>query len=252
MSKTAVQNFDRLSERQCVNLLRDLRQARYASQQDSENLISLCGFYEEFGIIIAAQKLSGLGSYFEYYKKLLKKHSPLYLEDLAKFRFFLNARNDLAHSGEFARSAVSKAVEFSITLEGIIMAKLSQVNHIMSGNVTFVEPFFTIAKIRKIMLLNSFSYLPYEKDGKYYLISDIDVAKFWNSIFDNEKEKSESLYVSHFEDLVKEKRFDIGGELQLIDGNSEISKALSKNDGRPMLVKSGSQIIGIVTAFDWL
>jgi predicted transcriptional regulator len=254
VSKLALARFEKLSEDQKFYFLKALRTARYSAQKDAEDFLNLCFVFEELGLRLAGVKRKGLGSYDDFYKEIFKFYSYSHISLMDKFYSVVRARNDAAHQGAFARAASIKAQLVSIELEAIIMSKARSVRQIMSEDVVWAEEFFTVAKVREIMLLNSFSYLPCHIGSRIYLISDAAVADVWNRDQTNEK-RNEKLYSATIKELFSLKEIGLESPVEIIHQDAEISRILEKLGSKPVLVsndKFNKNIVGIVTAFDYL
>lgn len=251
---------EEIEKKQKAYFLKLFRNARYKTQEDAEDFSCICFALEEFAVFAFRVKKSGLGKYKDDYRKFFKNNFFNGERLYALLCVVHKSRNDYAHQGVFARNSARKAQSLAIELESKLMKDLSRLEHIMSEDIAYANPELTVSKIREIMLLNSFSYLPLRyDDSTYYMISDIDIARLWNKRWDdnrseNEKIRNEKLYITHFREIFDE-HLPKGSKIKadILDGDIEIEEVADKLSHIPILVKGKSgAIVGIVTAFDWL
>ncbi len=91
------------------------------------------------------------------------------------------ARNDVMHTGAYARHATSAAIELCIHLEEALMAPQatsSKVSDYMVKSVVQVEYWHPVAHARQLMLTHSFSFLPVYINEQWKLLSELSIAKF--------------------------------------------------------------------------
>ncbi|MEF2277167.1 hypothetical protein V3W47_02575 [Deinococcus sp. YIM 134068] len=234
-----------LSDEQAVYFLRRLRAARYKTLEDAEDFKTICFCLEELGATLAKKRLKGLGSCETVLLSQVSARSQTDLNVL--FGLVIDARNDLAHRGVFARQTASRAVKLALMLEESLMPSNVQVSYLMSNDIVQILEFYTLEKIRELMLENSFSYLPYYKDGTYYLVSDAYVAKAWRNSSDGDK------YVHHAPPRLRLKDLKRAKELCVTD---DVYTASKKMNGSPAMVfdkeGEGRCLVGILTPFDLL
>jgi CBS-domain-containing membrane protein len=104
----------------------------------------------------------------------------------ALFVSLKDARNDAMHTGAYARHVAADAVNLCLVLEDALMvekqaadeARRLTVGDFMVSTPVVVQDWQTVEHARQLMLMNSFSYLPIWHDGKWWLISDMAVAKY--------------------------------------------------------------------------
>lgn len=127
------------------------------------------------------------------------------------------------------------------------MPKIITAAYMMSDNVVQALDFHSLSKIRELMLENSYSYLPYQKDGEYYLVSDAYVAELWNGAGKKIKYETPIKNVLKVERLIRPKQLDA----------SASDQDLYKNlDTTPVLIFEGEgsekRLVGILAPFDLL
>ena len=160
--------------------LHALSQARYEVLSDAENLLIICHVLEELGRRITGTKSEGLGQYVD---ALVSWVTPERRDRCARhLERVRQARNDAAHQGIYARNAALKAVLVCLDLEEVIRQAMAVVEDIMVGGVVVARPFMTLAKVREEMLVSSFSYLPLEWEGQWFLIADYELATLWHQL----------------------------------------------------------------------
>lgn len=239
--QAAVARFAAFSHAQKRYFLHLLREARYAAQDDAENFSDICFALEELGKQVLGEKKSGLGGYKEVLPLVVPPHQQQSFR--AALGRVITARNDKAHTGAYARNAADKAILVTTMLEDVLMGDMETVEDIMAHGVVWVEDFMPLAKVRELMLRHSFSYLPLKRGDDYVLLSDAEVARQWRKL-GPKSEKSNVKPLSEIEDLEVISTKPILGNTKLSD------HALPAH---PELVQDEcGNIVGIVTAFDWL
>lgn len=221
--------------------LNELRSARYAALEDAENFSDICSALEELGKHVLDEKKSGLGGY----RDALVHITPPSQQDRlgSALKRVIEARNDKAHTGSYARNAVEKAITVSAILEDILMQHMQTVEDIMVQGVLFAEKFMTLAKVRELMLAHSFSYLPIKMGDEYFLLSDAEVARQWRMAGQFSRERN-LIPLKDLEDL----RLI---PMETIKGSTKLSATNIPEHPRLVLDDQGN-IIGIVSPFDWL
>jgi len=169
----------------------ELRAARYAALADAEGFEAICFALEALGIRLLGEQ-GDLGKYEDrigFYARL----SPV-LSELAKtrpsgfkpfedlYQSVRTARNDAMHTGAYARHATEAAMELCIGLEEALMAGVKRtVGSVMVKSPITVEHWQPVAHARQLMLMHSFSYLPLRHEGKWWLLSELGLARFLNT-----------------------------------------------------------------------
>ncbi|WP_144011995.1 CBS domain-containing protein [Deinococcus sp. LM3] len=245
--KSLVAEAIALEEEEASYFLRVLRDARYAALADAENFRSVCFALEELGMRLRGENLRSLRKY----KTILQDIVPTKLKNEYSeiFDLVVSARNEAAHRGIFARNLASKSIRLSIIVEAGLQSMTTKVKHIMSQNVIFAEKFYSLAKVREIMLENSFSYVPISLEDKYYLIPDFLIAQLWHDKKSTDKLK----YNTKIDDILDKK--DLLKPIELLS-NAKKSAALNPLLQAPALVFNGTHaervVVGILSPFDLL
>jgi hypothetical protein len=154
----------------------ELRAAREACQRDAEAFDEVLFVVERLG-----SRLSGfigsLGQYEPCLKKLAER-SRLAADFSGVFKVVREARNDALHQGAVARHLAARAVELALILEDALATQLGTIEYLMVQQPVVVYHWQTIGAIRRIMLVNAFSYLPFNWDGKWFFLADHLIAAF--------------------------------------------------------------------------
>lgn len=185
-----------------------LRDARYAALADAEGFGQLCFAFELLGSRLCGAKI-GMGEYKKCLKCLAVNALNFNRFD-AYYRLVLDARNDAMHTGAYARNAAHAAVQLSLILEEGLMSKTTlTVADYMVTTPVYVEEWHTLGYARQRMLVNSFSYLPIFWDGKWQLISDIAVARFFHRLNSYDRKTYEAQPIKAALGLDEEKRLHL-------------------------------------------
>lgn len=190
MSKPVLPAFRKLDEPECRHYRDQLREARYAALADAEGFDEICFALEALGLRLLGMQ-GDLGKYEDRIGSYACQSTVL--NDLAKskpswFKTFQalyetvrNARNDSMHAGAYARHATSAAIELCIGLEeGLMKNAKRTIGSLMVKSPITVEPWQPVAHARQLMLMHSFSFLPIWQDDKWWLLSELGLAKFLN------------------------------------------------------------------------
>ena len=243
-----------------------LRAAREYALKDAEAFDGIIHVIERLGSLVLG-RVAALGEYHDKLKKLagrseLSVHqrnfhtpfSPLY-------RMVARARNDAMHMGASARHLTTHAIELALILEDALImnndstdinanASPSCISDYMVREVMVAHLWEPVSFIRQKMLSNSFSFLPFQnKEGKWLIISDLEIAKFLQGHLQEGRNKRLAKTLA---EVMDENSFK---PACCHMGNESIETILEKFNGKPVLVfadERKGQIIGILTAFDLL
>ncbi|MFM6991386.1 MAG: hypothetical protein ACKOWD_08815, partial [Rhodoferax sp.] len=111
----------------------------------------------------------------------------------ALFTALKDARNDIAHTGAYARHVAADAVDLSLLFEEALMNMRMTVQDFMVATPITVQPWQSVGHARQLMLLNSFSYLPMWDGQSWYLLSDTAVAKYLRPDWPAKSKKSKTI-----------------------------------------------------------
>ena len=174
-----------------------LREARYGALADAEGFQQMCFAFEALGTRL--RKDSGsLEKYSPHLCALVARNLPIGFEDFATlFETVKQARNDVMHTGAYARNAAVSAVQLCLLIEEAILSELQKkketktarkvVADFMVRSPVTAEPWHTVGHARRLMLLNSFSYLPLFWEGTWHLLSDMAMARMLQSLEQHER-----------------------------------------------------------------
>jgi len=163
-----------------------LREARYGALADAEGFQQMCVAVEALGKRLNPDAI-GLGKCRGVLKSLLAKADLLSDQGEiygtgrrfdALFTALKDARNDIAHTGAYARHVAADAVDLSLLFEGALMNMRITVQDFMVATPIAIQPWHSVGHARQLMLLNSFSYLPMWDGENWCLLSDMAVAKY--------------------------------------------------------------------------
>lgn len=190
MSKQDPPAFRQLDDAECRHYRDQLRDARYAALADAEGFDEICFALEALGLRLLGQQRD-LGKYEDrigFYAnrsrvlKDLSKSRPSWFKTFeALYETVRNARNDSMHAGAYARHATAAAIELCIGLEEALMIKVKRtIGSLMVKSPITVDPWQPVAHARQLMLMHSFSFLPIWHEDKWWLLSELGLAKFLN------------------------------------------------------------------------
>jgi hypothetical protein len=167
-----------------------LRAARYSALADSEGFGEICFAIEALGLRLKGAE-AALGPYWKVIKtvaddsvilsSLTDCFPTLFTRFDALYETVRRARNDVMHTGVYARHATTAAIELCIGLEEGLMKEQQQgresvADYMVKSPVT-LQSWQPVAHARQLMLTYSFSYLPVFLDG-WFLVSEISMARF--------------------------------------------------------------------------
>lgn len=237
-----------------------LRDARESALRDSEAFDEIIHVVERLGSF-RRRAIGDLGKYQNDLEKLAGQ-SALAIDIPTRcpevhvafdrlYNLVRKARNDALHQGAVARRLTSQAIQLSLVLEDALRRSLedSTVGDYMVRNVVCAEEWQPISFIRQQMLANSFSFLPVEIEGRWCLVSDLEIATFLGV---DEAQRNQQLARSLEASGMKLKA------ARLCTPSTSLSSALKTFDGdqHPIVVcldGSGKRpIAGILTPFDLL
>lgn len=171
-----------------------LREARYAALADAEGFQQMCFAIEALGKRLNP-KATSLGGCRNQLEKLanLSALLPAAMDEQraikpfhALFTSIKEARNDAMHTGAYARHVAADAVTLCLVLEDALMTEKKStgegnrltVGDFMVSTPVVVQPWQTVEHARQLMLLNSFSYLPIWHEEQWWLVSDMEMARY--------------------------------------------------------------------------
>lgn len=241
-----------------------LREARYGALADAEGFPQMCFAFEALGARLREDSGS-LEKYSPYLCALLARNLPIGFEDFATLlEAVKQARNDVMHTGAYARNAAVSAVQLSLLIEEAILSELQKkketktarnvVADFMVRSPVTAEHWHTVGHIRRLMLLNSFSYLPILWGEKWHLISDMAIASMLQPLSDSNRNILAAAQISEalgcLEPLLKL------SPASLILANDKVEKLFDHGHPGLWLVvneKEGAglkQLVGVLSPFE--
>lgn len=175
-----------LSDTERIHYRDLLREARYGALADAEGFQQMCFAIEALGKRFNL-RAEGLGTCHNRLRDLVYEAGLLDSQGEvagvtkrfdALFIALREARNDIAHTGAYARHVAADAVALCLVLEDALMHLRNTVADFMVSAPIIIQPWQSIGFARQLMLLNSFSNLPVWHQKKWWLLSDIAVAKY--------------------------------------------------------------------------
>lgn len=168
-----------------------IREARYDALKIAEGFEGICFALEALGLRLN-QKQGDMGRYGDELRSLASEstslssfsisHPGLFSTFDALYLAVSAARNDVMHTGAYARSVTQRAVELSIGLEEALMAdvkhEFATVADFMVRSPVTVQPWQPVAYARQLMLSHSISYLPIQIDDQWRILSETAVLRF--------------------------------------------------------------------------
>jgi hypothetical protein len=261
---SAAKEKDDLPHEQRLFFRDRLREARYAALADAEGFQQMCFAIEELGKRLNP-KGNGLGSYQRALQELASMSAllprPGGCERAMKsfdalFIGLREARNDVMHTGAYARHVAADAVTLCLVLEDALMVekkseelgKRETVGDFMVSTPVVVQPWQTVEHARHVMLLNSFSYLPIWREGKWWLISDIAVAKYLRPRWPAKSQLTNTL-----EEAKKDGLHFV--EVTPVQKNNGVASLLDKADppGLWLVIEASnppSRLVGVLSPFE--
>jgi hypothetical protein len=177
-----------LTDAERIHFRDRVREARYTALADAEGFQQICFALEALGKRLDP-KADGLGKCRQPLEHLARRAGVLDasggVDGTAKsfsalFTALKEARNDMAHTGAYARHVAADGVALCLMLEEALMSKRLTVGDFMVSTPVTVQLWQTLAYARQLILANSFTYLPIwdERDRSWALLSDLEVAKY--------------------------------------------------------------------------
>ena len=231
-----------------------LRQARGRVLQGSSNFLDIVQVIETFGK--------------EHWKK---KHLACINRELVKLinawntggspeevRRLLDAmregRNEAVHEGTLGRRLARDCVRVSIMVEEALRreAEMKVVSDQMVETVVHARMWQTLRTIRRTMMENEFTHLPFENEGQWYTVCAEALCVYRDQHRDEGKEVwGRTLRVA------KERTDNplAVRDAELVDLSQDIHEATKRFEGQGMLLVRGKcdkDIVGVLTAFDLL
>lgn len=245
----------RLAEKQSVAFANQFREARLLSLRDAEAFEDHLHALERLGSYITqsndglnefASVLEGLARVSPLSFEVAEKHPELHSTFSVLYEEARIARNEAMHQGAVARHLSRNAQEIALIMEDALMAPAKMAKDFMVRSPVCAELWHPLSAVRRTMLLNAFSFLPFEKDGKWKFVSDVAVVAYLRSPSANRRKRLlESLGDALANSLAATDAVTCGV-------NEPIEKLAKSMRNAPCLVLSNKRLVGLVTAFDLL
>lgn len=239
-----------------------LREARYGALADAEGFQQMCFAFEALGARLRNDS-GTLEKYQRFLSQLVQQSTPVGHQDFdILYEALKQARNDAMHTGAYARHAAESAVRLSLLVEEAILSQLvkkedrarTTVAHFMVRTPVVAETWHTVGHARRQMLLNSFSYLPIFWGGKWHLLSDMDMAKLFQSL--DQAERNRVAAITLEEVLNRSDPMLKPRAAAIVDADSDVKTLLNGDHPGLWLVVSANegeglkQLVGVLSPFE--
>ncbi len=243
---------------QALHFARELRNARSVALADAEGWQSLIFSFERLAKFITRDQWVTIGKprASDAFALVVERAHAGKFMDHDSFRLLLkqvvDGRNSEFHGGAAARRFAKHCVEFSFLLEeGLSNIMNKDLGSVMSSPVVGIELWRMLADLRRLMLENSYTWIPLKTSDGWKVVSDHALVSYLREHQDALKTQTVEQALSSTKlSTVELKLFGDKTEI----GDSTLIKALA---GGPVLVCDGEElnadrIVGIVTSFDLL
>jgi len=242
---------------QRVDFLARLRAARALVLSDGESFGEASTVLEHIGQVVGSKIGNGLKDYEIPIVTLAKDAEGIEEESVKRlFNVVREARNRSIHDGAYARHLTSRLMDLLLILEEAIMTNMDRVEDLMVRNPVSAEPWQPVLHVRKMMLTNSFSYIPIyqaKNRGRWMLIDDGALMR-WIRDAPNKTKQKDRLALPVGEAIEKH-GLAVKGAI-VCGRETTIAEILQRMNERPTLVTERIQgedrLLGILTAFDLL
>ena len=239
--------------------LRDgLRDARARALEDAEGFQPVVVAIERLGAALTGE-VHSLKAYEAEVIRFVDSHLGQPVASMGTpfgvlYDLVRRGRNDAAHQGAFARHLTRNAVEVALVLEEALMADSVAVRDFMVRTPISAEPWYSVATVRQLMLVHSFSCLPiFLAEGEqvgWRLLSDVAVAQYLRADGTDRPKRLAALVGEAIR----------SGKLKTelaptCEPGEPISRVLAAGDKRVSLVLeagSADRLCGVITPFDLL
>jgi CBS domain-containing protein len=245
----------KLTPEQSVAFALEFKLARATALRDAEAFDQLLFAIERFGSYITRtndgladlkRAISQVASQSVFFEDAPRKWPGVHAHFDSLYESVRIGRNDALHQGSVARHLAQNAQELAMVLEDALMSNARTAADVMVRAPICAETWQPLSSIRRTMLLNSFSFLPYQKAmSDWRLISDSSLVTFLGTRVERNKRLIMSLEEAMPAGL-KDSRPHLCASTTPID---EIAAAV---DDIPYLVMNDKHLLGIITAFDLL
>jgi hypothetical protein len=251
-----------LSQEQKVGFAHEFRIARAGALRDAEAFEEHLFVLERLGSFVCGHR-GGLFSYREALSciasrsplgtSLAKQNSELHLPFDTLYEQIRNARNDAMHQGTVARHLARHAQELALIMEDALMSEARTVKDFMVRAPLCAALWQPLGTIRRSMLMNAFSFLPFECNSAntWRFISDHSLARYLRV---SHKQRERRMLLTLEEALKSDEAFSNDCEIAtIVDLNVTVGKVAGLIREAPCIVLDDKRrLAGLVTAFDIL
>ena len=176
-----------IGKQEAIYFRNRFRDARAAADKSDQDCMEIIYALEDFGQVLTG-KMQELEGYESCVTEFVKTHCldedrPQYQIDFGRlYAVVRQARNSAVHRGARSRYFAPRAVEISLIMEDALMraADTDKAKDYMAASPVVAQLWQPLSIIRKEMLTNSFTHIPYfDKDkGEWFVVSDADIARY--------------------------------------------------------------------------
>ena len=246
-----------LGQEQRVAFAHEFRAARAISLQDAECFEEHLFVVERLGSYLL--KVEGSLGKFQPVMEELARESPLafqaervcpqcHVSFTVLYEEVRVGRNHAMHHGAVARNFAKHAQELALIMEDASTSAGSKAREFMVRNPTCAELWEPLSAIRRTMLLNAYSFLPFRLgNGEWKLLSDADVVAFTRGVAADRKRR---LLLSLDEALGEHLKVTDAPICRMEDPIDRVSKSMGNVPW--LVIDKGNRLLGLITAFDLL
>ena len=243
-----------LSSEAALFFAREMRDARAKALADAEGWQDLIYVFERLAKFATRSQKTTIGNRDakSIFSDIINHGFPRAHQQRLLLDQVIEGRNSEFHGGAAARRFARHCVEFSFLLEdGLKNFMNKTLGSIMSSPVISVEPWQMQADVRRLMLENSFTWVPIKEGNIWRVASDHALVVFL-------RDNREAIYSKTLRDSLAGSNPFHAPTLGIFNENTEtnhevLQEALAQG---PVLVSaegiSPDRVVGIVTAFDLL
>ena len=177
---------NKIGKQEAIYFRNRFRAARAAAEKSDMDCMEIIYALEDFGQVLTG-KMQTLEGYQGCVTEFVKTHYPDEVRPKYQIGFgrlydiVRQARNSAVHKGARSRYFAPRAVELSLIMEDALMraADTDKVKDYMAASPVVAELWQPLSIIRKEMLANSFTHIPYfDADAEWFVVSDADIARY--------------------------------------------------------------------------
>ena len=175
-----------MDREQAINFRSRFREARAAVEKDGSDCMAIIHVLEDFGQVLTG-KMGAIGEYQKCITTFVSDNNPAdafdngyHIKFDKLYRIVRNNRNRAAHEGARSRYFVPRVVELSLMIEDALMrqAQADELKDYMVPNPVIAYTWEPLSIIRKAMLSNSFTHIPYRRGDRWFVVSDWAIALY--------------------------------------------------------------------------